>query len=106
MVKVVAFAHENIKTQCASLEDLAQVAGKEKLYNDIKSPPKGLQGAVDGRYAVPASSASGSRSCTPLCPPSRLRFGPLESALAPVPAPASVEFRDLDSRRPGPSVST
>ena len=47
MVEAVAFAHEAIKTQCAGLEELARVAGKEKLYDDIKSPPEGLQGAVD-----------------------------------------------------------
>ena len=42
---------EAIKTQCAGLEELARVAGKEKLYDYIKLPLEGLQGAVDARYA-------------------------------------------------------
>ena len=50
MVEAVAFAHEAIKMQCAGLDKLAQVAGKEKLYVDIKLPLEGLQGTVDGRY--------------------------------------------------------
>ena len=51
MVEAVAFTHEAIKTQCAVLEELARVAGKEKLYDNIKLAIEGLQGAVDRRYA-------------------------------------------------------
>ena len=59
MVKAVAFAHEATKTQCAGLEKLARVAGKEKLYNDIKLTLKGRQGAVDGRCADKVDSIYG-----------------------------------------------
>ena len=51
MVEAVEFAHEATKTQCAGLEKLARVAGKEKLYDNIKSTLEGMQGAVYGRYA-------------------------------------------------------
>lgn len=52
MVEAVSFGHEAIKLQCAALEELAKVAGKEKKYDTIKTPPEGIQTAVDEAYAA------------------------------------------------------
>ena len=52
MVEAVAFGHEAIKLQCAGLEELAKVAGKEKKYDTIKTPPEGIQAAIDEAYAA------------------------------------------------------
>eukprot|EP00571_Detonula_confervacea_P000482 CAMPEP_0172314684 /NCGR_PEP_ID=MMETSP1058-20130122/23127_1 /TAXON_ID=83371 /ORGANISM="Detonula confervacea, Strain CCMP 353" /LENGTH=949 /DNA_ID=CAMNT_0013028615 /DNA_START=29 /DNA_END=2875 /DNA_ORIENTATION=- len=51
MIEAVAFGHEAIKVQCAGLEELAKVAGKEKKYDSIVPPPEGLQEAVDELYS-------------------------------------------------------
>jgi len=50
MIEAVAFGHEAIKVQCEGLEELAKVAGKEKLYDSIKLPPVGLQATIDELY--------------------------------------------------------
>ena len=52
MVEAVSFGHEAIKLQCAALKELAKVAGKEKKYDTIKTPPEGIQAAVDEAYAA------------------------------------------------------
>ena len=51
MIEAVAFGHEAIKVQCEGLEELAKVAGKEKLYDSIKLPPVGLQATIDELYS-------------------------------------------------------
>lgn len=52
MVAAVEFGHEAIKIQCEGLEELGKVAGKEKKYDSIVSPPDGLRETVEELYAT------------------------------------------------------
>lgn len=47
MIEALKFGHDIIKTQCNAIEEFAKVAGKEKNFETIVSPPEGLQDRVD-----------------------------------------------------------
>ena len=49
MVEAMAFGHDAVWVQCEGLEELAKVAGREKVYDTIVSPTEGLQSALDER---------------------------------------------------------
>jgi polyribonucleotide nucleotidyltransferase len=50
MVEAVEFGHDAIKIQCEGLEELGKVAGKEKKYDSIPLPPRGLRETVEEMY--------------------------------------------------------
>lgn len=52
MVEAVKFGHEAIKIQCAGLEELGKVAGKEKKLDSIKPPLEGLQAMMDELFTA------------------------------------------------------
>jgi ribonuclease PH len=51
MIEAVTFGHEAIKIQCAGLEELSKVAGKEKKYDSIKPPVEGLKDEMFEMFA-------------------------------------------------------
>ncbi len=52
MVEAVKFGHEAIKIQCAGLEELGKVAGKEKKFDSIRPPLEGLQEMMDEMFTA------------------------------------------------------
>jgi len=52
MVEAVAFGHEAVKVQCEGLEELGRAVGRDKKLDTIRSPPEGLQEAIDELYAA------------------------------------------------------
>ena len=46
MVRAVKFGHEAIKVICEAVEELGKVAGKEKNFDTLVTPPASLQERV------------------------------------------------------------
>jgi polyribonucleotide nucleotidyltransferase len=47
MIRAVKFGHDAIQAICEAVEDFAQVAGKEKMFDTLLKTPEGLQERVD-----------------------------------------------------------
>ena len=47
MVRAVTFGHEALRVICEAVEELGQVAGKEKNFDTLKKSPEGLQEVVN-----------------------------------------------------------
>lgn len=52
MMEAVTFGHDAIKIQCAAIEELGKVAGKEKKYDSIKPPVEGLSEEMNEKFAA------------------------------------------------------
>ena len=52
MMEAVTFGHEAIKIQCAAIEELGRVAGKEKKLDSIKPPVEGLQEEMNEKFGA------------------------------------------------------